>query len=69
MKEQPDTSHYIRILLSEEIKYLDIVSLINIMIKDGHKRYMIWQNSFYIFPPAKEDRLSADVVPVQPIYL
>jgi hypothetical protein len=69
MKEQRDTSHYVRIMLSEEIKYQDIVSLINIMIKDGHKRYMMWQNSFYIFPAPKEDRLSADVVPVLPVFI
>jgi hypothetical protein len=48
-------SHYLKIRLAENTRYGDIVSLIGIMKKDGHKRYMIWQDSFYVFPPSKED--------------
>ncbi|NCI46080.1 hypothetical protein [Sediminibacterium soli] len=55
MKTDPASKNYIRVNLTAGTRYDDIVSLIDMVIQDGHKRYMIWENGFYIFPPEKQD--------------
>ena len=53
LKYTHDTTSVIEIHLTDEITYGRFVELINIMLKDEHKRYALWKNSFYIFgePP------------------
>lgn len=49
LKFTHDTTTVIKIYLSDEITYGRFVELINIMLKDNHKRYALWKNYFYIF--------------------
>ncbi len=51
MNTTPDTSKYIKVSLSDEIQYHQVVALIDMMITEGHKRYAFWKNDFYILPP------------------
>ncbi len=44
-----DTTQVIKVRLSAETTYGEFVQLVNIMIKDGHKRYGLLDNDFYIF--------------------
>jgi len=43
-----DTSSIIEIHLANEITYGRFVGLVNMMLKDGHKKYGLWKNNFYI---------------------
>ncbi len=57
LKYTCDTSVIIEIYIPDSITYGRFVELVNIMLKDGHKRYALWKQHFYIFgeaPPAAE---------------
>lgn len=52
LKYTCDTSDMIEIYLPDNITYGRFVELVNIMLKDGHKRYALWKHHFYIFGEA-----------------
>ena len=53
LKYNNDTASIIEIHLSNETSYGRFVELVNIMLEDGHKRYGLWKDNFYIiFTPA-----------------
>jgi biopolymer transport protein ExbD len=52
LKYSCDTSAMIEIYLPDNITYGRFVELVNIMLKDGHKRYALWKHHFYIFGEA-----------------
>lgn len=52
LKYTCDTTAMIEIYLPDNITYGRFVELVNIMLKDGHKRYALWKHRFYIFGEA-----------------
>ena len=53
LKYYNDTSQILHVKFSEETTYGEFVQLVNIMHKDGHKRYAWLDDDFYVFgePP------------------
>ncbi|MEO5593924.1 MAG: hypothetical protein ABIR15_03220 [Chitinophagaceae bacterium] len=49
LKYTCDTTKLIEIHLSDQISYGRYVELVNMMLKDQHRRYALWKNNFYIF--------------------
>lgn len=67
LKYTCDTTAMIEIYLADNITYGRFVELVNMMLKDGHKRYALWKHHFYIFgesPPAP-----AATDSIRPMYL
>jgi hypothetical protein len=51
LKTRQERNSMIKITLSEETHYKDVIALINIVMRTDLKRYMLWKNDFYILPP------------------
>lgn len=49
LKFYNDTTQVIKVRYSDETTYNEFVQLVNIMYRDGHKRYSLLDNEFYIF--------------------
>ena len=49
LKYTKDTNSVVSISMKDEVSYSEIMQLINIFIKDGHKRYVLLNNQFIIF--------------------
>jgi|GEM_PF-4204461 len=54
LKTRRERNSMIKITLSEETHYKDVIALINIVMRTDLKRYMLWKNDFYILPPGSE---------------
>ena len=53
LKYTNDTTSILEIHFSNETSYGRFVELVNIMLEDGHKKYGLWKDNFYIiFTPA-----------------
>lgn len=48
IKYTNDTTHLVRIYLHENISYGQFLKILLLMREDGHKRYMEWDNYFYV---------------------
>ena len=49
LKYTEDTSTVILINLTDSIRYGDFISIVDMCVADGHKRYAYWDNKFVIF--------------------
>jgi hypothetical protein len=70
LKFYHDTTQVIKVHLSSDNTYGEFVQLVNIMVKDGHKRYTWIDDDFYIFG---EDPLHSEEPSqperIKPVYL
>lgn len=65
-----DTSQVIKVHLSADNTYGEFVQLVNIMVRDGHKRYTWIDDDFYIYgeePPHYEESPQSEQI--KPVYL
>jgi hypothetical protein len=69
MHNSCDSVNFVRVHLRNSINYSTLISLLNIMLRTEHKRYMLWKNDFYIIPHITSDCNEEEPVPIEPIYL
>lgn len=55
MNNSCDSASFVRVHLKDSVNYSTVISLVNIMLRTQHKRYMLWRNDFYIIPPVTKD--------------
>ncbi|MES2332841.1 MAG: hypothetical protein V4539_24745 [Bacteroidota bacterium] len=70
IKYSCDTNTVIKVHLRDNTTYGEFISLLDMMLAGKHKRYMFYQNNFYIVPPRPDDCLEEEQdLPFQPLFI
>ena len=67
LKYTYDTVHILKVHFTNENTYGQFIQLASIMQKDLHKRYMFYQDDFYILGEAPPEQIDSSLI-VKPLY-
>jgi hypothetical protein len=50
LKKQSDTNRIVKVTMTDQVSYQEVIALINLAMRNDIKRYMLWKNEFYLLP-------------------